>query len=333
MPVGTPNLSTSPKPRPIRFVAGAGAAHDPAALIRAARRAEEMGYSALAMADHFMLPFAPLIALQAVAGARAAVRLTQTVLDQDFRHPAVLAKELATLDVLSGGRLEIGLGAGWMRSEYEQAGMRFDPAPVRIERLEEVAIVLKGLFAPEPFSFAGKYFSIRELNGTPKPAQHPRPPIMIGGGGPKLLAVAARQADTIQVMPRIRPQSEPVDAEEFTARSYQRKVEWIRDAAGTRFADIELGVQLLNLTITDDVDQALDDLVAQFASTARSAGRALGPSKEEILSSPVVAIGSLDQVCDKLMQVRDSFGFSYFACPVFAKPVTLAPVIARLAGQ
>jgi alkanesulfonate monooxygenase SsuD/methylene tetrahydromethanopterin reductase-like flavin-dependent oxidoreductase (luciferase family) len=211
--------------------------------------------------------------------------------------------------------------------------MPFDPAPVRIERLEEVAIILKGLFGPEPFSFAGKYFSIRELNGTPKPAQSPRPPIMIGGGGPKLLAAAARQADIIQLMPRIRPDDAPVDAEEFTARSYQRKVEWIRDAAGDRFADIELGVQLLNLTITDDVDQVLDGLMSQFAPIEPRAGRAPSPSKDEILASPVVAIGSLEQVCDKLMQVRDSYGFSYFACPVLAKPASLAPVIERLAGQ
>jgi probable F420-dependent oxidoreductase len=327
------DLTISRRPRPMRFVAGAGLVRDPDALIRAARRAEETGYSALAMADHFMLAFAPLIALPAVATATTALRLTQTVLNQDFRHPAVLAKELATLDVLSGGRLEVGLGAGWMRSEYEQIGMRFDPAPVRIERLEEVAIILKGLFGPEPFSFSGKYFSIRDLNGTPKPAQRPGPPIMIGGGGPKLLAVAARQADIIQLMPRIRPHGEPVDAEEFTARSYRRKVELIQAAAGARFAEVELGVQLLNLTITDDVDQALDELMSEIASTAGLAERRSRPSKEEILSSPVVAIGSLDQVCDKLMQVRDSFGFSYFACPFSAKPATLAPVIKRLAGQ
>jgi probable F420-dependent oxidoreductase len=320
-------------PRPIRFVAGAGGIGDPDALIRAARRAEAMGYSALAMADHFMLPFAPLIALQAVAGATARLRLTQTVLDQDFRHPAVLAKELATLDVLSGGRLEVGLGAGWMRSEYEQAGMRFDPAPVRIERLEEVAIILKGLFGSGPFSFSGKYFSIKELDGTPKPVQRPRPPIMVGGGGPKLLAAAARQADIIQLVPPIGPYSKPVDTHEFTARSFQRKVEWIRDAAGDRFADLELGVQLLNVTITDDVDKALDELMSGFSSSGHRGGHEASPARDEILSSPVVAIGPLDQICDKLMQVRDSFGFSYFACPVFAKPATLAPVVERLAGR
>jgi probable F420-dependent oxidoreductase len=326
-------MTTSQRPRPIRFVAGAGQVGDPAALIRAGRRAEEIGYSALAMADHFMLPFAPLIALQAVAGVTQTLRLTQTVLDQDFRHPAVLAKELATLDVLSGGRLEIGLGAGWMRSEYEQAGMPFDPAPVRIERLEEVAIILKGLFGPEPFSFSGNHFRIQSLDGTPKPAQRPRPPILIGGGGPSLLAVAARQADIIQVMPRIRPEGTPPDVQEITTRSYQQKVEWIKDGAGDRFADIELGAQLFNLTITDDVDKELDRLATQFASRDRATGGDLDVSKEAILSSPVVAIGSLDQVCDKLMQVRDSFGFSYFACPVLAKPASLAPVIERLAGQ
>lgn len=319
--------------RPIRFVAGAGAVSEPGALIRAARRAEGMGYAALAMADHFMLPFAPLIALQAVADATTTLRLTQTVLDQDFRHPAVLAKELATLDVLSGGRLEVGLGAGWMRSEYEQAGIRFDPAPVRIERLEEVAIIVKGLFGPDPFSYSGKYFSVRELDGMPKPRQRPRPPMMLGGGGPKLLAAAARQADIIQVMARIQPEGRPIDGTEFTARSFQEKVGWIADAAGGRFADIELGVQLLAVIITDDVDAGLDDFVAGLAGTGRRFGSEDGPSRDDLLSSPVVAIGSLDQICEKLLAVREDFGFSYFACPVFQKPSSLAPVIDRLAGS
>jgi probable F420-dependent oxidoreductase len=171
------------------------------------------------MRDHFMFRFAPLPALQAVADATTTLRVTRLVLAADFRHPAVLAKELATVDVLSGGRLEVGIGAGWKQEEFEQAGIRFDKASVRIERLEEHAIVLKGLFGDGPFSFSGKYFTVTEVKGSPHPAQRPRPPIMIGGGGPKVLSVAARQADIVQVMPSA-PQGLPAGRHAFTLDAF-----------------------------------------------------------------------------------------------------------------
>ena len=152
----------------IRFGTGGGRVGDPERLVAAARRAEDIGYSTFSMADHFELPLAPLIALLAVADATTTLRITQTVLAQDFRHPAVLAKELATLDVLSDGRVEVGLGAGWMRSKYDQAGIRFESAAVRIAQLEESAIVLKGLFGEQPFTFSGTHFSISDLDGTPE---------------------------------------------------------------------------------------------------------------------------------------------------------------------
>lgn len=159
--------------RPIRFGTGGGRVADRDRLVSAARRAEDIGYSTFSMADHLGLPLAPLIALQAVADATTTLRITQTVLAHDFHRPAVLAKELATLDVLSDGRVEVGVGAGWMRSEYDQAGIRFDSAAVRIARLEEFVLVLKGLFGEQPFSFSGTHFSIRDLDGTPKPLQRP----------------------------------------------------------------------------------------------------------------------------------------------------------------
>jgi probable F420-dependent oxidoreductase len=270
--------------RPIRFGTGGGRGSDPARLISLAKRAEEIGNATFGMADHFMTAMAPLVALQALADATEKVRLSQIVLAQDFRHPAVLAKELATLDVLSGGRLEVGLGAGWMRSEFEQAGIRFDKASVRIERLEEAVIVLKGLFADEALTFTGHHFTITALDGTPKPIQRPGPPIMIGGGGPRVLAAAARRADIIQVLPSTIRGDMALDPALCTARAYREKVEFIRDAAGARFDDIELGALLLKVTITDDPDKALDDFMARFAPSAGSA-RTGATTRYELLAS------------------------------------------------
>ncbi|MBL7496712.1 TIGR03621 family F420-dependent LLM class oxidoreductase [Frankia sp. CNm7] len=318
--------------RPIRFGTGPGRVSDRATLLEAGRSIERLGYATFAMADHFMLPFAPLLALQAVADVTSTVRLTQTVLNQDFRHPAVLAKELATLDVLSGGRLEVGIGAGWMRAEYAEAGLRFDDAPVRIDRLEEVVVILKGLFAGGPFSFAGRHFTLDGLEGSPAPAQRPRPPIMIGGGGRRLLSVAGRQADIVQIMPRISGGTSSAESQPFTAETYDEKVGWIRAAAGDRFGEIELGAQLLTVTITDDPDEGFDAFFARFTRLMQSRGSAV-PSKDELRSSPLVAVGPLDEVCAKLLDTRDRFGISYFSAPLGATPESLAPVIERLSGR
>ncbi len=315
----------------IRFGTGAARTSDPVKLLAAARQAESLGYSTFVMPDHFMMPFAPLVALQAVADATTTLRLGQLVLVQDFRHPAVLAKELATLDVLSEGRVEVGIGAGWLGAEFEQAGIPFDAAAERIERLEEAVIVIRGLFGDDPVRFAGKHFTITDLDGTPKPRQRPGPPILIGGGGPKLLAVAARQADSIQVLPRPNRGDQSLDPGAITGPSYREKIDLIHDAAPDRFAQIELGALLVNLTITDDPGRASEEFLARFAADSLQAG-AGGPTSEELLSSPVVAIGSVAQVCDKLLAARENFGLSYFFAPVGARPEYLAPVIERLAG-
>jgi probable F420-dependent oxidoreductase len=293
-----------------------------------ARRAEDLGYSTFGLADHFMIPFAPLVAGQAVADATTKVRVGQVVMASDFRHPAVLAKELATLDVLSGGRLEIGIGAGWMRAEFEAAGIAFDAPSVRIERLDEAVTVLKGLFADDPLTFAGTHFTVTALDGLPKPRQRPHPPIMIGGGGRKVLSVAARQADIIQVLPGVIRGVTALDATQFVARSYREKVDWIRDVAGARFDDIELGTLLMHVVITDDADGAWDEFLSQFPRDAVRDDEA----RAELRASPVVAIGSLDEVCDRLLTTRDDLGFSYFSTPVGGTPDTLAPIIERLAG-
>ena len=319
--------------RPFRFGFTGGVSSKRAKLLDSARTVEALGYSTFGLADHFVRPFAPLIAGQAVADATSTLRITQTVLAQDFREPAVLAKELATLDVLSEGRLQVGLGAGWLRQEYEDAGMRFDPAPVRIARLEETAIILKGLFGDGPFGFAGEHYTINELEGRPTPVQRPRPPIMIGGGGRKVLSVAARQADIVQLMPSNRAGRTSLDPSQFSAPAIEEKIGWIRDAAGDRFPDIELSAQLLECAVTDDPEQHLSDFADRIATvTERMGGGRIDLGQEDLRRSPIVAVGPVDEVCQRLVETRERYGISYFAAPIDARPEVLAPVIEVLAG-
>jgi probable F420-dependent oxidoreductase len=312
--------------RPIRFCAGPRRLSDLPSLVEAGRAIERLGYAAFAIPDHFMIPVAPLLALQAVAAATSTLRVTPTVLNQDLRHPAVLAKELATLDLLSGGRLEIGIGAGWMQDEYQQAGIPFDTAPVRIERLEEVVSILKGLHGDGPFSFTGKHFTISGLNGLPKPAQRPHPPVLIGGAGRQVLSVAGRHADIVQILPRTAGGTAPGEARPFTTDAYQEKIGWVQKAAGDRFNEIELGAQLLAVTITDNPDEAFDAFYQRFS-------RRLGdtaPPRDELRASPLIAIGTVEEICARLLQVRERFGISYFMAPPGSPPETLEPVIERL---
>ena len=321
-------------PRPIRFGFTGGASSKRDKLLDSARTVEALGYSTFGLADHFVRPFAPLIAGQAVADATSTLRITQTVLAQDFREPAVLAKELATLDVLSEGRLQVGLGAGWLRQEYEDASIPFASASVRIARLEETAIILKGLFGDEPVTFEGEHYQVRELRGTPAPVQRPRPPIMIGGGGPKLLAVAARQADIVQLMPTNRGGGTGLDPSQFSAPAIEEKVGWIRDAAGRRFDEIELSAQLLECVVTDRPEEHLADFADRIATvTERMGGARVDLGVDDLLASPIVAVGSLDEVCRRLRDTRDRYGITYFAAPIDAKPETLAPIIEALAAH
>ncbi len=321
-------------PRPIRFGFTGGASSKRDRLLESARAVEALGYSTFGLADHFVRPLAPLIAGQAVADATSTLRITQTVLAQDFREPAVLAKELATLDVLSEGRLQVGLGAGWLRQEYVDASIAFASASVRIARLEETAIILKGLFGDEPFSFEGEHYRVRELRGTPAPVQRPRPPIMIGGGGPKVLAVAARQADIVQLMPTNRGGGTGLDPSQFSAPAIEEKVGWIREAAGSRFEEIELSAQLLECVVTDRPEEHLADFADRIATvTERMGGARVDLGADDLLASPIVAVGSLDEVCRRLRDTRDRYGITYFAAPIDAKPETLAPIIEALAAD
>jgi probable F420-dependent oxidoreductase len=317
--------------RPIRFGFTGGVSSKRVKLLDSARLVEALGYSTFGLADHFVRPFAPLIAGQAVADATTTLRITQTVLAQDFRAPAVLAKELATLDVLSEGRVQVGLGAGWLRQEYDDAGMDFHAASVRIERLEEMTIILKGLFTGEPFSFDGEHYQINNMTGSPAPEQRPGPPIMIGGGGKKLLSVAARHADIVQLMPSNRNGGTSIDPSQFAGSAIEEKIGWVRDAAGSRFDDIELSAQLIECAVTDRPGEYLSDLAERISAVIeRMGGGKIDLAGDDLRNSPIVAVGTLDEVCEKLLDTRRRFGISYFAAPIDARPDVLAPVIEQL---
>jgi probable F420-dependent oxidoreductase len=148
-----------------------------------ARRIEDAGYATLVIPDHFSRQFSPIPALLAAADATNVLRVGSFVFNNDFRHPAVLAKDVATLDVLSDGRFELGMGAGWYRGEYEQAGIPFDPLETRHSRLEEAIGVMKRLFSAEPVTFAGRFYTLKNYDGRPKPIQRPHPPLLVGGLG------------------------------------------------------------------------------------------------------------------------------------------------------
>jgi len=308
--------------RKFRFGVQASTARSSAAWTEQARKIEGLGYSTLFMPDHFVdTELAPMVALAFAASATTTLRVGMLVLGNDYKHPAVVAKEAATLDVLSGGRLEFGLGAGWMTADYEALGLPYDRPGLRIERLAEALQVVKGAWSDGAYDFAGEHYTITAYDGVPKPVQQPRPPILIGGGGERLLRLAAREADIVGINPILRAGVIGVDAAQDTmGESTLRKVGWVRDSAGARFDDIELQIRYFVAAITDDA-RALADAMAP----------AFGVEPAEALASGAVLAGSVDEVCDMLIARREEWGVSYVVLGDDTYE-QFAPVVARLAG-
>ena len=309
-------------PRPFRFgvqVNGTGSRQE---WVDLARQVEANGYATMTMPDHFTDQLAPVPALQCAADATTTLRLGALVYDNDYKHPVVLAKELATMDVLSDGRVEIGLGAGWMVSDYEQAGIPYDAPGVRVSRFIEGLAVIKGALGPGPFSFEGEHYTITNYDGSPKPLQSP-PPVLIGGGGKRVLSFAAREADIVGINATLT--SGAVDASTFesmTAPAVDAKVEIVRTAAteAGRLDDIEMNLRAFMVFVTDDVDQALGTL-SEFT----------GAPKEIIADSPFALVGPTGKIIDELQERRERWGFSYVI--VGQNDVeAFAPVVAALSG-
>ncbi len=308
-------------PRPFRFgvqIAGAASAAEWAAK---ARRAEELGYATLFMPDHFGDQLAPVPALVAAAAATTDLRVGTLVHDNDYKHPLVLAKELATVDVLTDGRLEIGLGAGWMRSDYEESGIAYDPPATRVDRFEEGLAVLTGLLGPDPLTFEGEHYRITAHQGLPKPVQSPRPPILVGGGLKRMLTIAGRHADIVGVNPTI--PSGAIDAEAArsgTADLTDQKLAWVRDAAGDRYPDVEVNLLLFACIVTDDRQSVLEQFAPLF-----------GLTPEVLDDFPHALIGTVDEIVEAVEARRDRWDASYVVVQEDAME-PMAPVVARLAG-
>jgi probable F420-dependent oxidoreductase len=315
-------------PHPFRFAVGAGQATDRQALIERAKRAEFLGYSTFLVSDHLLDQLAPLQTLSLVAEATTRLRIGTFVLNNDLRHPAVLAQELASLDQLSGGRLEIGLGAGWNVEEYRAAGLTYARHAQRLERLGEAVKVLKGLFAEgSSFSFAGKHYQIEEMDGRPKPYQQPHPPFLIGGGGRLGLELAAREAQIVGVAPRLPRPAQP-DVESLLAPATAEKIEWVRAAAGDRFGELEFNTygSLGPAVVTDDARAAARALAERL-----KARYGVELSEEEVIDSPHTFIGTVDAIVEKCLMLRELFGLSYIF--PLGDPEDFAPVVERLTGR
>lgn len=307
---------------PFRFGVQASKAADAAEWTALARKAEALGYSTLTMPDHFGDQLAPVPALMAAAAVTTTLRVGALVWDNDYKHPVVLAKELATIDVLSGGRLEIGIGAGWMASDYEQSGIPFDSNKVRVDRFEEGLAVMKGAMSGQPFSFSGQHYSLTDFVGTPLPVQAPCPPLLIGGGGKRVLSIAAREADIIGINGTLAAGAiGPEAIASMTAEAVDTKIAIVHDAAGQRIDDIELNIRAFMVRVTDDRQAAIGQ-VADFVQ--------VDPAL--VAESPFALVGTPAEMVDDLLRRRERWGFTYVI--VGAEDVeSFAPVVADLAGH
>jgi probable F420-dependent oxidoreductase len=297
--------------------------------INKACEAEDRGYATFLLRDHFIREpfsdqFAPIVALMSAADATTSLRIGSLVLDNDYRHPAVLAKEAATLDVLSDGRFEMGLGAGWLREEYEQTGIAFDAPGIRISRMEETLSILKGLFTGEPVTYTGNHYTITNLTSFPRPLQRPHPPILIGGGGKRILSIAGREADIIGILNSSLTSGTLEDeVEGLSSATVEQKLEWIRQGAGARFPEIELSM-VITLMIIENQHNGIEELARQRGWS--------GIATERILNMPSVFIGSAEQIAEQMLTRRERFGISYYIV-TDEEMSTFAPVVRLLSNK
>jgi probable F420-dependent oxidoreductase len=315
-------------PHPFRFGVINETMSAPRPWLEGARRAEALGYSTFLLRDHFVPDYfgdqyAPLVALMAAASATTTLRVGTMVLGNDYRHPALLAKEAATLDVLSGGRFELGVGAGWLRAEYEQAGIPFDPNGTRVSRLEEALRVIKGVWSGEPLHHEGAHYRVAGLAGVPRPAQRPHPPILVGGGHRRMLTIAGREAQSVGLLTSsVASGALVVDPRQMLPEAVEEKLGWVREGAGARWRDIELSL-IPSLIVADDRRSATERLIA---------GRGWsGITAEQVWSMPSVLVGSAEQIETDLLERRERYGFSYYVVSD-ADAERFAPVVTRLAG-
>jgi probable F420-dependent oxidoreductase len=309
--------------KPFRFAVNVARAGSGAEWADRARRVEDLGYSVLTMPDHLVDMLAPIPALISAAAATKNLRVGTMVLNNDLRHPVLVAREAATVDLLTDGRLELGLGAGHMQVEYQQAGLPFDSGSDRVERLGEAVAIIKGLFRGEPLTFLGQHYRVTDHKIHPLPVQRPRPPILIGGQARRLLTLAAQEADIVGLTGIIfRRGGAERDLSGFKAAAVDERLRLVREAAGDRYDKLELNALVQRVLPTDDRQSAAEELTRRWPEL----------SVDDVLQSPFVLVGSIDQMAEDLHARRERWGISYYVVHEFSLDA-LAPLVARLAGK
>ena len=304
--------------RPFRFGVSIRRAASADAWWTTAQRAEELGYDILLMPDHLGSQFSPIAALTAAAVATTRLRVGTYVLANDFRDPLVLAREAATLDVLSGGRFELGLGAGWSVADYHMIGRPYDTPPRRIDRLTEAAPLVKRLLAGETIDHDGLHYRLNGAHTGLAPVQKPRVPLLIGGGGARMLRLAATEADIVAIQQQFDPEGHPIPGE-ATEAAIEAKVAIVREAAGPRIAQLELNMIIFDAALVGSRRGGPGLLRAAVKSVVRS-------------GTPYFLYGTLGQVRDRLLRRRDRLGISYYTIPGHAMEA-MAPLVETLAGR
>jgi probable F420-dependent oxidoreductase len=313
--------------RPFQLMVASRGAPDGRTIAEQARWAESVGFTHVAVHDHLENRHAPIPLLTSVAMATERLGLCPLVLNNDLRHPAVLAQELATLDVISGGRVVVGIGAGWNEPEYAAIGLRYDPAGTRIDRMLEAIAILRGLFADGPFSFEGRFYTITEMDGGPKPVQRPHPPFLVGGTRERVLRLAAREGDIVGL--DLRQVGEAI-LDAFEARTDVR-IGWVRDAAGEHSGELDINVlrAIGPLAVTDEPLKVAGDVARKLGDRTRVAIDA-----RDVLESPFSMIGSVPDLVDKLRRMRQRWGINSFLAGWFGEPGLrdFAAVVEQLSG-
>jgi probable F420-dependent oxidoreductase len=307
-------------PKPFRFGVQISNTTSAASWRDTVRKLEDLGYATLFMPDHFGNELAPMPAMAIAAAHTTTLRIGALVFDNDYKHPAILAKESATIDLLSDGRLELGIGAGWLKTDYDALGLEYDPPAVRVDRFEEALHVIKQCFSGEQFTYHGEHYHVTDYASYPKPAQQ-HVPILVGGGGKRVLSIAAREADIIGINPNLRAGEVGLDATRDSLQAQtDRKLDWVREAAGARMADLEIQMRFFVAKVTDD-----------RMALAKAIAPGFGVEPEEALESGAALVGTETEIIEQLHRRRERWDLSY----VIVGDDNIdefAPIVAKLAG-
>jgi probable F420-dependent oxidoreductase len=309
--------------KPFRFGVNVRDAASRAEWVAKARKVEDLGYSSLTLPDHLADMLAPIPAVVSAADATQRLRVGTNVLNNDLRHPVVVAREAATVDLLTDGRLDLGLGAGHMQSEYDQAGLRYDPGATRVERLGEAVTIIRRLLSGEQVTFAGRHYQVAGHKIHPLPVQRPHPPILIGGNGRRILTLAAKEADIVGLSGiTFRAGGTEPDLSAWKTAAVDERVRLVREAAGDRYGQLELSALVQRVIVTDNPRQAAEELANRWSQL----------TAEEILEAPYAIIGTVDHLVEELQRRRERWSISYY---VTFEPYmdAFAPVVARLTGR